>query len=66
MMLTFLIDQIQQKCCALFQAAWEVSGSKRALWERIRGAVMWSVFRSMIDILRGIAGRLKYAPLTAP
>jgi hypothetical protein len=60
MMLAFLIDQIQQKCCLVFQAAWEVCGSKRALWERIRGAVMWVFFPSMIAILHAIAERLKY------
>ena len=59
MMLAFLIDQIQQKCCALFQAAWEVAGSKRALWERIRGAIQWVVFPSMTILLYRIAQRSK-------
>jgi hypothetical protein len=31
MMLAFLIDQIQQRCCRLFQAAWTASGSKACL-----------------------------------
>lgn len=60
MMLAFLIDQIQQKCCAVFQAAWESCGSKRALWERMRGAIMWAVFHSMTELLSAIALRKKY------
>ena len=61
MMLAFLIDQIQQKMCAVFQAAWEVCGSKRALWERIRGAIQWRVFTSMVAILRAITLQEKYS-----
>jgi hypothetical protein len=37
MMLAFLVDQVQQLCCPLFQAAWKQLGSKRLLWERMRG-----------------------------
>jgi hypothetical protein len=29
MMLAFLIDQIQQRCCRLFQAAWTAQAAKR-------------------------------------
>ncbi|MBI3420517.1 MAG: transposase [Candidatus Sungbacteria bacterium] len=65
MMLAFLIDQIQQKCCAVFQAAWEVSGSKRALWERIRGAVLSAIFPSMVAILLFIATRTKFSVNTS-
>jgi len=36
MMLAFLVDQTQQLCCPLFQAAWQKLGSKRALWESMR------------------------------
>ncbi len=36
MMLAFLIDQIQQLCSPLFQAAWQRAGSKQALWEEQR------------------------------
>jgi len=36
MMLAFLVDQVQQLCCPLFQAVLEKAGSKRALWERLR------------------------------
>jgi hypothetical protein len=59
MMLAFLIDQMQQKCCAVFTTAWEVAGSKRALWEWIRGALRMAVFDSMIAVLSCIAKRTK-------
>jgi hypothetical protein len=36
MMLAFLVDQTQQRCCALFQAVWAQLGSTRLLWERMR------------------------------
>ena len=32
MMLAFLVDQTQQRCCTLFQAVWAKMGSKRMLW----------------------------------
>jgi hypothetical protein len=35
MMLAFLVDQVQQMCCPLFQAVWAKLGSKRRLWERM-------------------------------
>ncbi len=35
-MLAFLIDQIQQRCCALFGAAREREGRPKYFWERLR------------------------------
>lgn len=37
MMLAFLVDQVMQLCDPLFRAAWQKLGSKRLLWERLRG-----------------------------
>ena len=37
MMLAFLVDQAQQLSCTLFQSVWKKVGSKRALWEQMRG-----------------------------
>nr|WP_267929076.1 hypothetical protein [Desulfolithobacter dissulfuricans] len=37
MLLAFLIDQVQQMCCPLFQAAGQNIETRRYLWERIRG-----------------------------
>jgi hypothetical protein len=36
MMLAFLIDQIQQRCCRLFQAALTAAGNKARLWRKLR------------------------------
>lgn len=36
MLLAFLVEQTQPRCCALFQAVWAKLGSKRLLWERMR------------------------------
>ena len=36
MMLAFLIDQIQQRCCRLFQSALAVAKSKTRLWQKLR------------------------------
>ena len=47
MMLAFLVDQTQQLCCALFQAALKKQGSKRALWEAMRSAMSWLILESM-------------------
>jgi len=58
MMLAFLVDQVQQLCCPLFQAAWEKLGSKRALWEEFRCLFRTLVFASLADlwaaVVRGI------------
>ena len=37
MMLAFLIDQVEQRCCALFDAAREQAGRLKYLWGDIRG-----------------------------
>jgi hypothetical protein len=59
MMLAFLVDQTQQLCCPLFQAAWNKMGTKRHLWEEIRNCFRAFRFDSMTALLtalvRGIA-----------
>jgi hypothetical protein len=47
MMLAFLVDQVQQLCCALFRAVWSKLGSKRALWEQLRSHFFHFTFQSM-------------------
>ena len=47
MMLAFLVDQTQQLCCALFQAAWKKAGSKRQLWDEMRHLFHAFVFETM-------------------
>ena len=56
MMLAFLVDQTQQLCCPLFQAAWAKLHSKRALWEEIRTFFRMCVFQSMAALLAAVAG----------
>jgi hypothetical protein len=51
-MLAFLMDQVQQMCCPLFQAARKKMGCKRLLWERIRGYFHRFMAPSMESILR--------------
>ena len=51
MMLAFLVDQTQQRCCALFQAVWGKLGSKRLLWERMRALFYDYRLDSMRELL---------------
>lgn len=59
MVLAFLVDQVQQLCCPLFQAAWQKMRTKCHLWEEIRNHFRTLLFDSMTDLLnalvRGIA-----------
>lgn len=63
MMLAFLVDQVQQLCCPLFRAAWKEIGSKRLLWERMRGLFHEFELRSMRMIFEALLyGHKKSAP----
>lgn len=59
MMLAFLVDQIQQLCCPLFNAAWQKCGSKRYLWESIKSTFKTCIVSSMELILRVIMTNMK-------
>lgn len=54
MMLAFLVDQIQQLCCPLFQAAWQRCKRKKSLWQIIRSYFDLFVMPSMEVILQSI------------
>ncbi len=54
MMLAFLVDQVQQLCCPLFQAAWHKMKTKRHLWEEIRNHFHMLVFDSMKELLTAL------------
>jgi hypothetical protein len=55
MMLAFLVDQTQQLCCALFQAAWQKRWSnKRSLWEELRNLFHAFAFGSMQQLYEAI------------
>jgi hypothetical protein len=54
MMLAFLVDQTQQRCCTLFQAVWTKMGSKRMLWERMRSLFYEYQLESMRELLEAL------------
>lgn len=47
MMLAFLVDQVQQMVCPLFEAAWTKMKTKRRLWEQLRSHFEHFVFTSL-------------------
>ena len=59
MMLAFLVDQTQQRCCTLFQAVWTKLGSKRLLWERMRALFYTYALESMRQLLEALVYGLK-------
>lgn len=54
MLLAFLVDQLQQLGCQLFQAVWHKMGSKRHLWERIRALFFDLPFNSMKELFEAL------------
>jgi len=61
MMLAFLVDQLQERCCALYRQVRKKRGSKKELFETIRGAFRLIAVESMEMIYRLIlAGPQKY------
>ncbi len=54
MMLAFLVDQTQQLTCNLFKNVWRKSGSKRALWENMRGFFKNHKLDSMTQLYRAL------------
>jgi hypothetical protein len=62
MMLAFCVDQVQQRCCPLFQAAWAKWGSKRLLWERMRALFYTYVLDSMGHLFQALYYGVKKTP----
>ncbi len=58
MMLAFLVDQIQQRCCPLFQSAWAKWGSKRLLWEKMRASFSIYALKSMRHLFEALCDDL--------
>lgn len=54
MMLAFLVDQVQQACCPLFQAVLSKVKTRRSLWERMRSAALSFVFHSFQQMYEAI------------
>jgi hypothetical protein len=61
MLLAFLIDQIQEAACGLFQAALQKMISRRALWDKIRCYFNAYLINSWEDLFRAIAQSLGVA-----
>ena len=55
MMLAFLIDQIQQRCCRLFQAAQAKAGRARYFWEKLRAMFLEFVLPDWETLYRALA-----------
>jgi len=54
MMLAFLVDQILQLGCRLFQAVWHKEGSKARMWEHLRALFYSLEFPSMVDVFKAL------------
>jgi hypothetical protein len=54
MMLAFLIDQVQQLACELFQAVLEKKGSRKRLWEHMRALFKTIELKSMTQLFEAI------------
>ena len=55
MLLAFLVDQIQQRCCALFRQLWRGLRTKAKLWETLRSLFRVLVFETMDALYRHMA-----------
>lgn len=66
MMLAFLVDQVQQHSCKLFQAVWAKVGSKRALWEQMRSVFHCFLLTSMTELYLVILHDIKAKPVLLP
>lgn len=57
MLLAFLVDQIEQLACPIFNKAWQVCFSKIKLWEVIRQYFMTFLIDSWFQLLKTLAYR---------
>jgi hypothetical protein len=62
MMLAFLVDQTQQRCCPVFQAARAKYRTKRSLWEEIRNCFRAFRFASMTALLLALVHGIERQP----
>ncbi len=64
MMLAFLLDQVQEATCGLFQKALEHRKTRRALWEKMK-ALFYNFFvESWVDLFTAMGPSFKGARLT--
>ena len=55
MRLAFLVDQTQQRCCAVFRAVRAKCGSQRLLWERMRALFYDYRLDAMRELLEALS-----------
>jgi len=64
-LLAFLVDQVQQACCPLFQAVLAKLKTRRELWDQLRSQLQHFIFTSFSQlwstVLRG-SGRNRLPP----
>jgi hypothetical protein len=66
MLLAFLVDQVQQRCCPLFQEARAKWGSQRLRWEKMRALFFDDALASMRELFEALVyGLKKSAPILA-
>jgi len=58
MSLAFLIDQIEETCCELFQKAREVEGTKLNLWNKIKNCFEMFEINSWTQMLMLVVKKL--------
>jgi len=59
MMLAFLVDQIQQRCCGLFNRAVKEAKSRTRFWRKLRGLFDHYLIPDWESLYKGIADGLK-------
>jgi hypothetical protein len=62
MLVAFLVDQVQQLCCAVFRAVWTKLGSKRLLWERMRALFYDDRLESRRELLEALYDGFEKSP----
>lgn len=60
MMLAFLIDQIQEAACGLFQAALKSMKSRRAFWERMRSFFTLYLIETWTSLFEAMKNRYSF------
>ena len=63
MMVAFLVDQIQEAACGLFQAALKKLKIRRTLWERIRGLFYLYFISTWEDVFSALEDTSRLANL---
>lgn len=59
MMLTFLIDQIQEATCGLFQKAMGLHKTRRAFWEKFKGLFQYYFVKSWQDLFEAMTPKFR-------